>query len=263
MQLFSKQFGLPKNPTVVFLHGFLGHSTDWDDIVKPLQTDFHCVLIDLPGHGKSTHIESDIDDAFKQWHQLISECLDCLNVDEFHLVGYSLGGRVALDYARTQTTRRILSLVLESSHIGLKDIKAKKNRFENDLSWASKFKVEPMGEVLFQWYRQPVFQDLSDVKKRGLISEKIHNVGINVANALLATSLSKQEYAFDFLEGTALPILYLYGENDIKFKTLSKLFEKIKNIKVHSFSGVGHNIHHEKPLQYTQLIHNFITTESK
>lgn len=263
MQLFSRQAGSPQKPTIVLLHGFLGQSTDWSGVVKYLQADFYCVLIDLPAHGKSTHIESDINDGFKQCHQLIDKCLNSLNIDKFHLAGYSLGGRIALDYARTQVSSRILSLILESSHTGLTDKGNKKLRLINDQKWADKFKVKPIEKTLVQWYQQAVFENLNDVQKKVFIDEKLHNSGLNMANALLATSLSKQENALTFLKHTSIPVLYLYGEHDIKFKMLSDQFKSFKNIKVHSFSSVGHNIHHENPLQYTQFIHNFITTESK
>lgn len=258
MPLFSKQVGDKANPTIIFLHGFLGQGNDWLDVVEQLKNDFYCVLIDLPGHGQSDHIESELNNGFNQWHQLINECLDSLNIHSFHLVGYSLGGRVALDYARTQTTS-ILSLVLESSHIGLIDQEDKNKRLISDQKWANKFANKPIKEVLKEWYQQAVFSDLSAKEKQQLVTEKSENIGKSTSNALMATSLSKQALALPFLENNNLSVFYLYGEEDSKFKALSERFNHFKNIKIHSFLGVGHNIHHVNPIQYAQLIHKFIT----
>lgn len=261
MPLFSKQVGDKGNPVIVFLHGFLGLGSDWDEVAAQLKNDFYCVLIDLPGHGKSAHIESDINNGFNQWHQLINVCLDRLNIDLFHLVGYSLGGRIALDYARTQTSHQLLSLVLESSHIGLIDQEEKNKRLINDQKWADKFKSNPIKETLEEWYQQAVFSDLTVNETLKLIDKKSDNIGKCVSNALMATSLSKQECALLFLAKNNLTIFYLFGDKDAKFKKLASHFTECENIKVHSFLGVGHNIHHVNPLQYAQLIHKFIKKE--
>lgn len=263
MQLFSRQIGLSHNSVIVFLHGFLGNSNDWNNVVAHLQDDFYCVLIDLPGHGESAHIKSDIHSGFNQWHALINNCLNDLNIDDFHLVGYSLGGRIALDYARTQTKKKLLSLTLESSHSGLISEKEKKCRLINDQQWADRFKNNNIKLVLTDWYQQAVFQDLSEQQKKKFIKEKLHNIGSSVANALIATSLSRQHNALPFFKNSHLPVFYLFGKNDKKFKAISTSFADIKNSKLHSFSGVGHNIHHENPLQYATLIRNFINIESK
>ncbi|MCK5818169.1 MAG: 2-succinyl-6-hydroxy-2,4-cyclohexadiene-1-carboxylate synthase [Psychromonas sp.] len=261
MPLYSRQVGSPTNPTVVFLHGFLGNSNDWNTVIEPLKNFFYCILIDLPGHGKSAHIDIHINNGFTQCHQLITQCLDNLNVHSFHLIGYSLGGRIALDHTRTQTSKNILSLTLESSHIGLISQDEKKQRAINDQKWANKFTFNSIEETLNEWYKQDVFEDLNPLQKKILITEKLNNSGACLANALMAASLSEQQYALPFLLKSHLPILYLFGENDQKFKAISQHFIDIKNIEIHSFQGVGHNIHHAEPQQYSQIMNTFLTTK--
>ena len=48
--------GHPERPTVLFLHGFLGSSADWNDVVAALEKDFYCLVVDLPGHGDSLRL---------------------------------------------------------------------------------------------------------------------------------------------------------------------------------------------------------------
>jgi 2-succinyl-6-hydroxy-2,4-cyclohexadiene-1-carboxylate synthase len=67
---------------IVFLHGFLGQKSDWDQVIEWLPHP--CIAFDLPGHGSSS-----IDfDLFSQLDKL----------PPFHLVGYSMGGRIARQY---------------------------------------------------------------------------------------------------------------------------------------------------------------------
>jgi 2-succinyl-6-hydroxy-2,4-cyclohexadiene-1-carboxylate synthase len=43
--------GNNKGPVILFLHGFLGSRRDWDDVVPNFNDKYHCLLLDLPGHG--------------------------------------------------------------------------------------------------------------------------------------------------------------------------------------------------------------------
>ncbi len=68
---------------LVFLHGFLGNSADWEAVLSYLP-DCPCFGVDLPGHGSSPFSTTfDFDPP----------------APKFHLIGYSMGGRLALQYA--------------------------------------------------------------------------------------------------------------------------------------------------------------------
>ena len=87
---------------VVFLHGFLGSSLDWLEVLSYLPS-FKSYLIDLPGHGKSAFHPELILPHFEE---------------KIDLVGYSMGGRLALQYA-AQNPQKIEKLILLSTHLGL------------------------------------------------------------------------------------------------------------------------------------------------
>lgn len=83
-----------KGKTIVFLHGFTEDLHIWDDFANRLAADYRVVCIDLPGHGQS--------DCISEVHtmELMADCvkqlLDSLLVDDFVLIGHSMGGYVAL-----------------------------------------------------------------------------------------------------------------------------------------------------------------------
>lgn len=117
------RYGDPSLPTLVLLHGFLGTKADWLPLMPALSQHFHCICLDLPGHGDnqaegSTEAKLDFDFCVEN----IVTRLDSLNPspDQFHLYGYSLGGRIALHLAKAYP-QRLLSLNLESCHPGLVD----------------------------------------------------------------------------------------------------------------------------------------------
>ena len=254
MPLYYEQQGSSDKPTLVFLHGFLGNSIDWQTTIKQLKESFHCITIDLPGHGRSLTTEIPLQNGFESCHQLIKFCLDELKVQSFSFVGYSLGGRIALDYARSQDDPRLKQLVLESSHIGLSDQADKTQRYLSDITWAERFATQSIEESLYDWYDQPIFDDLNDTDKGFMIEKRSHNYGVYLANTLLSTSLSHQPSAEHFLETTELPIYYCYGNEDAKFKKLAASLPQRKNIKIKGFDGLGHNTHQQQPITYANNI---------
>ena len=261
MPLYSEQQGSKDHPTLVFLHGFLGNRKDWKTTIEHLKNDFHCVTIDLPGHGSSVANVAPLEGGFEHCHQLIKFTLSSLNITSFCLIGYSLGGRIALDYARSQKDSRLKHLILESCHIGLMDQASKQSRYQFDLTWAEKFSTQSIEESLQQWYSQAIFNDLSEQQKHTIIKKRSHNYGVFLANMLLSTSLSQQHCPRDYLSKTTLAISYFYGQKDTKFTQIAKLIPQTKNIKTHCFNGLGHNTHQQDPINYAYNIKKLLLTE--
>jgi 2-succinyl-6-hydroxy-2,4-cyclohexadiene-1-carboxylate synthase len=256
MPLNKQQQGHPNNPTLVFLHGFLGNCHDWDDTINLLKDSYHCISIDLPGHGASVATPGSLKNGFNHCHQLIQNIIDDLNIKHFTLIGYSLGGRIALDYARSQNDTRLTSLLLESCHTGLTDDDAKERRFMQDHSWAKQFATEGIIDTLYDWYDQDIFSDLSDRQKEKIIKKRAENYGVPLANMLLATSLGKQANALPFLQETHLPVHYCYGSKDKKFKEIATKLNNLKHISLVEFEQAGHNIHQFDTIQFSQYIKN-------
>lgn len=203
---------------IVFLHGFLGCPSDWDLVISHFPSHpLH--RIELPGHGNTPFTKSF---EFP------------LPAAQFHLVGYSMGGRLALEYAR-KFPRRIASLTILSAHPGLQTLQEKKQRLKEDLNWAEKLLRLPIDEFLSQWYDQPLFQSY-----RPDFSMRRNHDPKQLAQTLLHYSLAHQlfykpEHA-----------LYLVGENDLKYRTLYPEAKVIPN--------AGHSIHLENPKSVANAI---------
>ncbi|MEM8832858.1 MAG: alpha/beta fold hydrolase [Cyanobacteria bacterium P01_G01_bin.19] len=87
--------GDQNKPIVLFLHGFMGCWQDFQEIADLLQPAFCCLLVDLPGHGK-TEVSSDRYYQMPEVAMAIVNLLKQLSIPRCFLIGYSMGGRLAL-----------------------------------------------------------------------------------------------------------------------------------------------------------------------
>lgn len=93
MQLYVEESGKIGAPSIVFLHGVGTSSWMWWRQVAMLP-DFHCIIVDLPGHGKSVHVPwiSLVDTA----HQIAELIESRAAKGRAHIIGLSLGAYIGL-----------------------------------------------------------------------------------------------------------------------------------------------------------------------
>ncbi len=237
-------------PTLVFLHGFLGDSHDWQVVVDRLP-DYRCLMVDLPGHGKSVSQQVV---SFEHTCRLICHSVTARIEPNTPVViiGYSLGARLAM-YGLSEklfTALNVVGYLFEAGHFGLQHESEKTTRLANDMNWAARFRNEPVEQVLNAWYQQAVFRSLSAGQRAALVQKRAHNQGHAVADMLLATSLAKQPYFQKALRQSDIDVHYVCGEKDHKFFELAQQ----SGLSFTVIKQAGHNVHQEQPLPYAQLI---------
>ncbi|WP_153447395.1 2-succinyl-6-hydroxy-2,4-cyclohexadiene-1-carboxylate synthase [Vibrio algicola] len=246
-------------PIPVFLHGFLGSTQDWKRCLSYLKSP-QSIQVDLPCHGMSKYCEvDDFEGACQQIQLTILAQLKKrkLPLDSpLVLVGYSLGARISM-YGISQKSLPELNIkgaILEGGNFGIQAEEDKMQRWEGDKHWSKRFATESMEEVLFDWYQQGVFATLTEEQRELLVEMRSDNLGSQLGCMLRATSLSKQPYLLDALKAQSLPLLYICGEHDAKFRALAE--ESGLNCKI--VTNSGHNSHHEQPQQYAQIVDEFL-----
>ncbi|PLY45085.1 2-succinyl-6-hydroxy-2,4-cyclohexadiene-1-carboxylate synthase [Lelliottia sp. F153] len=232
----QRRAGKPGLPWLVFLHGFSGDCREWQTVGAKLP-DHPQLYLDLPGHGGSQDIAVS---GFSDVSQLLTNTLLSYNILNYWLVGYSLGGRVAMVHA-CQQPKGLAGLIVEGGHPGLCDAKAREARAESDRRWAQRFRDEPLLSVFRAWYQQPVFASLTDAQRDELITLRSQNNGATLASMLQATSLANQPDLRAALNARTTPFHYVYGERDEKFAALAAEL----NAERHVIPNAGHNAHRD------------------
>lgn len=259
----------PLMPTLVLLHGFLGSGRDWDALRQALGNRLRVLTPDLPGHGLNPLpcSEFDFDGVCDAMEHYLAEH----EVSQFHLLGYSLGGRLALHLAKRlqakqeqdgHQSERLLSLTLESCHPGLADESARNERLGSDGLWAERLANEPLGQFLDDWYRQGVFAHLDDVSRARLIEKRLQDHPDTQRNQLVAlyraTSLGRQQDLWQLPALLSCPVNFVYGEHDSKFAAIARNWQQLAPANSHCIRGAGHNCHAEQPGALAALLLSLI-----
>ncbi|MGM3186083.1 2-succinyl-6-hydroxy-2,4-cyclohexadiene-1-carboxylate synthase [Musicola paradisiaca] len=241
----------PGAPWLVILHGLLGSGDDWQPLLPHL-ADWPVLLVDLPGHGLSRDCRTDgFPDVSRQLNALLAQ----QGIETYWLMGYSLGGRIAMYHACHGDSSGLRGLLVEGGHPGLTTAAEREARALHDAGWAQRFRREPIGQVLADWYRQPVFADLSDAQRAALTERRAHNQGNAVADMLEATSLSRQPLLAEPLCRLNIPFGYLCGSLDNKFQALAARYR----FRLLTVDGAGHNAHQANPAAFGARIREFVS----
>ena len=103
-------WGNPGAQTILFLHGALQQGHSWDFVALPLATDYHCIALDARGHGDSQWA-SDGDYSLEAHQGDLEGLMDALGLDQFILVGHSMGGRNSYVYT-SRHPEKVKALVI-------------------------------------------------------------------------------------------------------------------------------------------------------
>jgi len=141
------QQGEADRPWLIWLHGLLGNNNEWR-VIASRCPEWPSLAIDLPGHGDSVAVVcTSFDDISAQ----ISATLQMHGIERYWLVGYSLGGRIAMYHACHGETRGLQGVIIEGGNPGLADGAQREQRLAHDAAWAERFRREPLAEVLADW----------------------------------------------------------------------------------------------------------------
>ncbi|MBE4908407.1 2-succinyl-6-hydroxy-2,4-cyclohexadiene-1-carboxylate synthase [Bacillus luteolus] len=250
-----------KGSSLLFLHGFTGSSQNWLPIVSMFEDTYQCILIDILGHGRTdSPANSKLYDIEKVSRDIIS-ILDELLIDNVTLIGYSMGGRLALALA-INYPQRINKLILESSSPGLLLESERNIRSENDLKLANDIRKNGIEWFVNYWEQIPLFEtqhSLSTEVKQAIRKQRLNNKTVGLVNSLIGMGTGSQPSYWDRLGSLEIPVLLICGEVDQKFCEIAKqMSKKLPNAKVEKITGVGHAIHVEHPKFFGKIVSEFL-----
>lgn len=245
-------------PILLFLHGFMGSCQDFEEVADLVAKQFCCLAIDLPGHGK-TEVNRDRNYQMSEVAQGIIELLEQLEIEQCFLVGYSMGGRLAL-YLAIHFPQYFPKVVLESASPGLATTIAREHRIERDLKLAAKLQSQEFSLFLEQWYSNPLFTSFREHPNYPqAIARRLNNDPNKLSKSLRYMGLGMQPSLWKDLRENQIPLLLIVGELDSKFLAIAKKMVYLcpqTSLKI--VINTGHNVHFEQPEEFTLILREFL-----
>ena len=144
-----------------------------------------------------------------------------LGFSSVNLLGYSMGGRLALYTAITHPTL-MHTLILESASPGLESDAERLARIHSDDQLAHKIEVEGLENFVEYWTNLPLFATQSDEVRERLKRQRLRNNPLGLANSLRGMGTGVQSSLWHRLNEIACPTLLITGKGDNKFTEIAR-----------------------------------------
>ncbi len=260
--LHSKLSG--SGPPITLLHGFTSHGGAWEGVRARLDKSHRVLTIDFPGHGKSPAPRSGYD--FAACADDVVEAMERSNQTPGTLVGYSMGGRIALA-AALRAPQAIQRLVLESTSPGIENSIEREARRTDDTTLAAEIESTPWASFVDRWMNLPLFRSqhrLGDDALAHSRAVRLDNDRAAVAASLRCLGTGSQPSYWKDLSKLSLPVLLVTGEEDAKFHAIAdEMQRRIATSTRATVPAVGHTTHLEDPDGFLTALTTFLAATAK
>ncbi len=243
------------------LHGFTGSAMTWQPFAESWP-QYRIMAVELIGHGASDAPADESRYTMARCTADLAALLAALDVERAALLGYSMGGRVALQFALA-APERVAALVLESASSGIDDAGERAARAAADRALADSIEREGIQAFVDRWEALPMWAThaaLPEPVRQRLRAQRLRNSTAGLANSLRGMGAGAQEPVLNRLHELRMPVLLIAGEQDAKYRQLAyDMRERIRDAHINIVEGAGHAAHLERPAAFAPLVKEFLT----
>ena len=234
-------------PTLTLVHGFTQTRASWNPVIDLLDDRFRCVSVDAPHHGEAQSVSVQFESAAD---------LVGASAAGSVIVGYSMGGRIALA-AAIRNPSLLRGLVLVSATAGISDDASRAERRASDEKLAARIESIGTAKFLEEWTSQPMFAEttLDQQDLRG----RLTNLPRSLAASLRMCGAGAQPSYWQELSTISVPTLIIAGERDKKYVQLGRdLHEGISSSEFVVIGDAGHAAHLDHPARCAEVLADFV-----
>ena len=201
------------------------------------------------------NIENYSFDGFDRWVDDFCNCIENKEVQEkYFLLGYSLGGRLALHACLSQPDLWETAIVVGADP-GLESEEEKRLQLDRDRNWAERLKREPLEKLVDEWDAQSVFCGFENHAPRNL--GEMDPDRLSHQFEVFSKGI-QQNLAPKLAELKRPPILFLSGEKDDKYQKIGEELAKSSSIvKAQVVPDAGHRVPWENPESFVRVLIDF------
>jgi 2-succinyl-6-hydroxy-2,4-cyclohexadiene-1-carboxylate synthase len=229
-------------PTVTFVPGFMQRGEAWEPVAARLGGRYRRACLD-----------------FETWtfEERIGELLDAAGPGSA-VVGYSMGGRLAL-HAALSEPERFGALVLIGVTAGIEDPVEREERRRSDESLAEWMERGSIEQVVERWERQPVFATQPEELRARQRPGRLSHDPEKLAALLRSAGQGARPDVWERLSTLRAPVLLTAGEQDRRYATAARrMAQQIPDARVRLVKNAGHAPQLEAPDEFVALLREFL-----
>lgn len=244
---------------VVFLHGYTGSGRDWANQLPVVSKKFRALTVDHRGHGNSEAPTQEDDYSINILSEDVYALLGALGVKRCCLVGHSMGGFTALQFALDHPGM-VNALVLVDTSSGEWDIapgyaelRAKLDEIARNEGMEAAFEYDCANNParIERFQKHP---ELRDVARQRVLNTSVDGY------IYIARSFRKWTPVTDRLREVKVPTLIFWGDEDLPFKRPSRILrDSIAGAELITAHGAGHSPHEEVPDFFNEILSSFLS----
>jgi len=225
---------------VLFIPGFMQRGDAWRPVAELLPERYPSRLLD--------HAE----------HSFEGRLREILESGADVLVGYSLGGRLALR-AALRSRESFRAVVLVGATAGIEEGPMRSQRAQGDEKLASWIEAMPIEDIVALWERQPLFADQSDPLVESQRPGRLSHDPRSLALLLRTAGQGALEPVWHELPGLEVPLLAIAGARDDGYSSAAKRIAHVApNARAAIVEDAGHAAHLQRPDEIAALIADFL-----
>lgn len=247
-----------KGKAVIFLHGYTGSCKDWKNQLSLLPYKYKAIAVDHRGHGQSEAPHKEEEYSIYSSVSDIYNLLVSLGIPQCCLVGHSMGGFMALQFALDYPDL-VNALILVDTSSGNWDVPPGYDKVRatlddlarnKGLDAAFEFDVENNPAKKEKFRNHPELLDIA--------RQKVKTTSVD-GYIYFARAFKRWSPVTDRLNEIAVPTLIVLGEEDIGFVNASHLLrDSIQNAELITIPDAGHNPHEEAPEIFNAYMLDFL-----
>ena len=252
-----------RGPALLLLHGFTGSAATWTPHLSASGgwRGFTTVAVDLLGHGASDCPADPRRYRMERCLEDLVALLERLDVRRTAVLGYSMGGRVALHLA-LQAPERLWALILESASPGIEDACEREARARSDAALAEAIERDGVEAFVERWQALPLFDSqarLPAAVRQELRRQRLGNDQRGLANSLRGLGAGQQAPVLARMGGIGIPALLIAGALDDKYCDLARrMAAALPCARTEIVPDAGHAVHLERPEAFAGAVRGFL-----
>ena len=245
---------------LVCLHGFLGNGEDFTLLADQWKGHPTVIAPDFPNYASTDPAHPlDWPTALTALHGLMTREIPS---SSFDLLGYSMGGRIALQYA-LEFPDCIRSLTLVGATPGILSKAERTERSRSDLELAKMIKETSLDSFLDGWYEQALLktqQRIPEPYRSRMRKNRLSHQRESIAHALKHLGTGTMKGAWNRLHEIQFPCLLVSGTEDEKFTLIAEaMLKRISMARHYKIPESGHAACFEQPKDFCRQLENFLS----